>query len=146
MKKLLSALLFAGILLGSCNNSTEVKEEVEETVEETTEEVSEKAEKNLPTFENEELDGIVEEFDVLFDEMMVAMKEGNEEALAALDQKGEALNKKMESLMEDISENDEATLTTYLEKKGKELMSLMNIEDMANAMEESFEEAEATEE
>lgn len=142
MKKLLSALLFAGILLGACNNSTEVKEEVEETVEETTEEVSEKAEKNLPTFENEELDGVVAEFDNLFDEMMVAMKEGNEEALAALDAKGEALNQKLESFMDDISENDEATLTAYLEEKGKELMSLFNLDDMAAEMEEAFQDAE----
>lgn len=138
MKKLLSALLFAGILLGACNNSTEVKEEVEETVEETTEVV----EKNLPSFENEELDSVVEEFDGLFDEMMVAMKDGNEEALAALDAKGEALNQKLESFMDDISENDEAALTAYLEEKGKELMSLFNLEDMAGAMEEAFQDAE----
>lgn len=143
MKKLLSALLLAGILLSACNNSTEVKEEVEETVEETTEEVEETVEKTLPTFENEELTSIVEEYDGLFDEMMVAMKEGNEEALTELDVKGEALSQKLEGLMDDLSEADQATFTSYMEQKGKELMSLMNFDDMGAALEEAFDEASA---
>ena len=143
MKKLLSALLFAGILLGACNNSTEVKDEVEETVEEATDEVTETVQKNLPSFESEELSSVVEEYDVLFDEMMVAMKEGNEEALASLDAKGDALSQKMEGLMENMSEADEATLTSYMEEKGKELMSLFSMDDMEAALNEAFDEATA---
>ncbi|MGB1247419.1 MAG: hypothetical protein ACPG4Z_00935 [Chitinophagales bacterium] len=113
----------------SCNNTTEevvdVVEEETTVVEEVIEEVEEVTATDLPTFESEEMTAFIGEYDALVVRTIDMLKAGDFEGMAALEEEGNALTDKVDGLLENASEADQATFVTYITSKEEEIQAAM---------------------
>lgn len=123
---ILASIIFATY---SCNNTTEevvdVVEEETTVVEEVIEEVEEVTATDLPTFESEEMTAFIGEYDALVVRTIDMLKAGDFEGMATLEEEGNALTDKVDGLLENASEADQATFVTYITSKEEEIQAAM---------------------
>lgn len=141
MKKLnLLLVAFVALFAISCNNTTPeaVEEEITEEVVMETETVSTEVSVEVPTFENEEFNTFAQDMDVLMNETIALLIAGDQEGLAAIEERGKALQEKGQALQSTISEEDKALFEGYMKEKAKELMNAAGLN--LSSSEENIEE------